>query len=43
MDLCDQRRQLRQQKYRSTEAGLQYRKMNREAGKKMKAAKGKVD
>ena len=39
LDLCDQRRQLKQQKYKSTEAGLEYRKVNREVRKKMKAAK----
>ena len=39
LDLCDQRRQLKQQKYTSTEAGLEYRKMNREVKKKLKAAK----
>ena len=39
LDLCDQRRQLKQQKYTSTEAGLVYRKVNRELRKKMKAAK----
>ena len=37
MDLHDQKRQ--QQKYTSTEAGLEYRKENREVWKKMKAAK----
>ena len=37
--LCDHRRQLKQQKYTSTEAGLEYRKMNREVIRKMKAAK----
>ena len=39
LDLCDQRQQLRQQKYTSAEAGLGYRKVNREVRKKMKAAK----
>ena len=39
LDLCDQRRQLKQQKYTSTESGLEYRKVNREV-KKMKTAKG---
>ena len=34
LDLCDQRRQLRQQKYTSAEAGLGYRKVNREAGRR---------
>ena len=33
-----QRRQLKQQKYTSTEAGLEYRKVNTEVRKKMKAA-----
>ena len=36
---CDQKRQLKQQKYRITEAGLEYRIANREVRKKMKAAK----
>ena len=39
LDLCDQRRQPKQQKYTSTEAGLKYRKVNREVRKKMKTAK----
>ena len=39
--LCDHRRQLKQQKYTSTEAGLEYRKVNRDVGKEMKAAKEK--
>ena len=39
LDLCDKRRQLRQQKYTSTEAGLEYSKVNREVGKKMKTGK----
>ena len=38
-DLCDWRRPLKQQKYTSTEAGLEYRKVNREVRKKMKASK----
>ena len=38
MDLCDQRRRLRQQKYTSTETGLEYRKVNREVRKKMETA-----
>ena len=38
-DLCDWRRPLKQQKYTSTEAGLEYRKVNREVGNKIKAAK----
>ena len=37
--LCYQRRQLKQQKYTSTEAGLEYRKVNREVRMKMKVAK----
>ena len=39
LDLSDQKRQRKQQKYTSTEAGLQYRKVNRELRKKMKASK----
>ena len=39
LDVCDQRRQVRQQKYASTEAGLEDRKVNEEVTKKMKAAK----
>ena len=39
LNQCDQRRQLRQQKYPSTKAGLEYRNVNREVRKKMKAAK----
>ena len=39
LDLCDQRRQLKQQKYTSTDAGQEYRKLDREVRKKMKAAK----
>ena len=39
LDLCNRRWQLKQQKYTSTEAGLEYRKVNREVRKKMKAAK----
>ena len=38
LDLCNQRRHLKQQKYTSTEAGLEYRKVNRDVRKKMKAA-----
>ena len=38
LDPSDQREQLKQ-KYTSTEAGLEYRKVNREVRKKMKAAK----
>ena len=36
--MCDQRRQLKLQKYTSTEAGLEYRKVIREVGKKTTAA-----
>ena len=39
LDLCDQRRQLKQWKYTSTETGLEYRKVNREVRKKMKTTK----
>ena len=39
LDVCDQRRQVRQQKYARTEAGLEDRKVNEEVTKKMKAAK----
>ena len=41
LDLCQQRRQLKKQKYsnKSTEIGLEYRNSNREARKKMRAAK----
>ena len=39
LDLCDQRRQQKQQKYTSTEAGPEYRNVNREVRKKMRAAK----
>ena len=39
LDLCNRRWQLKQQKYTSTGAGLEYRKVNREVRKKMKAAK----
>ena len=38
LDPSDQREQLKQ-KYTSTEAGLEYRKVNREVRRKMKAAK----
>ena len=38
LDLYDQREQLKQ-KYTSTEAGLEYRKVNREVRGKVKAAK----
>ena len=36
--MCDLRWQLKQQKYTSTEAGLEYRKVNKEVRKKMKEA-----
>ena len=39
LGLCDQRPQLKQQKYTSTEAGPEYRKVNREVREKLKAAK----
>ena len=39
LNLWDQRWQLRQQKYTSLEAGLQYREVNRDIGKKMKVSK----
>ena len=39
LNLCNQRQQLKQQKYTNTEAGLEYRKVNREVRKKTKAAK----
>ena len=39
LDLCEQRRQLKQEKYTSTETGLEYRKVNREVRKKMNATK----
>ena len=39
LDLCDQRRQLRQQKQTSAEAELEYREVNGECRTKMKAAK----
>ena len=39
LGLCDQRPQLKQQKYTSTEAGLEYRRVNREIREKMEAAK----
>ena len=38
LDLSDDRRQLKQKKYTRTEAGLEYRKVNREVRKKMEAA-----
>ena len=37
LDLCDQRRRLRRQKYTITEAGLEYRSVKTEVRKKMKA------
>ena len=39
LDSCDQKLQMKQQEYTSTEARLEYRKANRKARKKMKAAK----
>ena len=39
LDLCDQTRQLKEQKYTSTEAGLGFRKVKRAVRKKLKAAK----
>ena len=39
LDLCDQTRQLKQEKCTSNEAGLEYRKVNREVGKNVKVAK----
>ena len=39
LDLCEQRWQLKQQKYTSAEAGLEYRKVSREVRKMMKSAK----
>ena len=39
LGLCYQIRQLKQQKYTSTEAGREYRKVNREVRKQLKAAK----
>ncbi|XP_071491824.1 uncharacterized protein [Diadema antillarum] len=39
LDLCDKRRELRHAKHTSHEARIQYREMNREIRKKMKAAK----
>ena len=38
LDMCDRRRQMKQPEYTSTEAGREYRKVNREVGRKMKAA-----
>ena len=34
LELCDQRRQMKLQKYTSTEAGLEYRKVKSEVRKK---------
>ena len=39
LNMCDQRRKLKQLRYTSTEVGQGYRKLNREIRKKMKAAK----
>ena len=39
LDLCHQRRQLKQQKYTYTEEGLEYRKLNRAVRKEMKTTK----
>ena len=39
LDLCDQRRQLKQQRYANTETGLEHKQVNREVRKKMKAVK----
>ena len=39
LDLCDQRRQLKQQKYANTETELEHKQVNREVRKKMKAVK----
>ena len=39
LDLCHRRRQLKQQKYTSTEAGQEYRRVNRDVGNKMNEAK----
>ncbi|XP_071500074.1 uncharacterized protein [Diadema antillarum] len=39
LDLCDKRRELRHAKHTSHEARIQYREMNREVRKKVKAAK----
>ena len=39
--MCDHRRQLKQHKYKSTEAELEYRKLNTKVRKKMRAAKEK--
>ena len=38
LDLCDQRRHLKEQKYTNTEEALEYTKVNREVRKKIKAA-----
>ena len=39
LDLCDQRLQLKLQKYANTETGLEHKQVNREVRKKMKAVK----
>ena len=39
LGLCDQRRQLKQQRHTRTEAGLRHRKVNKEVRNKMKTAK----
>ena len=39
LDLCDQRRQLKQQKNANTEKGLEHKQVNREVRKKLKAVK----
>ena len=39
LDLCDKGQQLKQQKYTSTKAGPEYRKVKREVKKKVQAAK----
>ena len=39
LDLCGQRRQLKQKKYANTETGLEHKQVNREVRKKMKAVK----
>ena len=39
LDLCDERRQLKQQKYTSTEAGPEYRKVSRDVRKTMRVAR----
>ena len=39
LDLCGQRRQLKQKKYANTETGVEHKQVNREVRKKMKAVK----